>query len=198
MRFKLPRLSTLPRNLKSLRNLKNLKNLNLKRLKNLRSLKNLNLKHLKNLKNLTILFLLNLMIVFAIYNVFNHQFKTINSLDLVQKINQEKATIDDLKQQLDKLSKFNETADKFDLSKQARLLRIMISAFDNLKTNAFESNHKGLVYAISGDSTTLALLAFKLNKAISSRLIKAQLKSVLINKSSAVLKVQVFGVNVDD
>ena len=198
MRFKLPRLSTLPRNLKSLRNLKNLKNLNLKRLKNLRSLKNLNLKHLRNLKNLTILLLLNLMIVSAIYNVFNHQFKAINSPDLVQKIIQEKASIDDLKQQLDKLSKRNETADKFNLSKQTRLLRIMISAFDNVKTNAFESNHKGLVYAISGDSTTIALLAFKLNKAISSGLIKAQVKSVLINNGGAVLKVQIFGVNVDD
>jgi hypothetical protein len=138
------------------------------------------------------------MIVFAIYNVSKHQFKAINSPDLVQKIIQEKILIDDLKQQLDNLSKRNETADKFDLSKQARLLRIMVSAFDNLKTNAFESNHKGLVYAISGESTTIALLAYKINKVISSGLIKAQLKSLLINKGGAVLKVQIFGVNVDD
>jgi cell division protein FtsL len=176
MRFDLLRLSILPRNLKSLRNLKNL----------------------KNLKNLTILLLLNLMIVFAIYNVSKHQFKALNSPALAQKINQEKATIDDLKHQLDKLSKRNETADKFDLSKQTRLLRIITSAFDNLKTNAFESNHKGLVYAISGESTTIALLAYKINKAISSGLIKAQVKSVLINNGGAVLKVQIFGVNVDD
>ncbi len=215
MRFKLPRLlrlAKLPkqfRSLKSLKNLRNLKNLkslkHLKSLKNLKSLKSLrnlkrlkNLKSLKNLKNLTILFLLNLMIVSAIYPIFKHQFKAINSPDLVQKIIQEKSLIDDLKQQLNTLSKRNETADKFNLSKQARLLRIMISAFDNLTINAFESNHKGLVYAISGDSTTIALLAFKLNKAISSRLIKAQVKSVLINNGSAVLKVQIFGVNVDD
>jgi cell division protein FtsL len=197
MRFKLPRLSILPIKFKSLKILKRLKNLrNLKSFKNLKSLKNL--RNLKNLKNLTILLLLNLMIVFAIYHVSNHQFKAINSPALAQKINQEKAAIDDLKHQLDNLSKRNETADKFDLSKQARLLRIITSAFDHLKTNAFESNHKGLVYAISGDSTTIALLAYKINKAISSSLIKAQIKSVLINNGGAVLKVQVFGVNVDD
>jgi hypothetical protein len=138
------------------------------------------------------------MIVFAIYHVSNHTFKAINSPALAQKINQEKATIDDLKHQLDNLSKRNETADKFDLSKQTRLLRIITSAFTNLKTNAFESNHKGLVYAISGDSTTLVLLAYKINKAISSGLIKAQVKSVLINNGGAVLKVQIFGVDVDD
>lgn len=138
------------------------------------------------------------MIVSAIYNVSNHQFKAINSPALVQKINQEKILIDDLKQQLNALSKHKQTADKFNLSKQARLLRIIISAFDNLTINAFESNHKGLVYAISGDSTSITLLAFKLNKAISNNRIKAQLKSVLINKGGAVLKVQVFGVNVDD
>jgi hypothetical protein len=138
------------------------------------------------------------MIVSAIYPIFKHQFKAINSPDLVQKINQEKILIDDLKHQLNNRLKRNETADKFNLSKQARLLRIITSAFDNLKTNAFESNHKGLVYAISGDSTTLTLLAYKINKAISNGMIKAQVKSVLINKGGAVLKVQIFGVNVDD
>jgi len=55
-----------------------------------------------------------------------------------------------------------------------------------------------LVYAISGESTTIALLAYKINKAISNNMIKAHLKSVLINKGGAVLKVQIFGVNVDD
>jgi len=203
MRFDLSgllRLAKQFRHLKSLKNLKSLRSLkNLKNLKSLKNLKNLkNLRRLKNLKNLTILLLLNLMIVSAIYNVFNHQFKAINSSALTQKIIQEKILIDDLKQQLNTLSKRNQTADKFNLSKQARLLRIITSAFDKLKTNAFKSNHKGLVYAISGESTTIALLAYKINKAISNNMIKAHLKSVLINKGGAVLKVQIFGVNVDD
>lgn len=183
--------------------LKNLKHLNLKNLKhlnvrNLNNLKHLNIRNLKNLKRPTLLLLLNLVIVFAIYFIFNHKFSTIDTPALTQKINQEKASIDNLKHKLSHVSKHKQTANGFALGKQARLLKMTTSVFADLKTTVFKANNKGLVYLMSGNSKDVLLLAHKLNKAIGNNRIKAQLKSVLINKGGAVLKVQVFGTNLND
>ncbi|CAB5499623.1 hypothetical protein THERMOT_1084 [Bathymodiolus thermophilus thioautotrophic gill symbiont] len=147
-------------------------------------------------KRSAILIIVNIGIIFAIYSVFSKKFYEINLPYLEQKFNNEKAFIGDLQQQLRNL-KGVLTVNKANLTKQMLIFKTIVSAFDDVKIVAFDTNSKGFVYAISGNTKSIVLLSYKVNRAIVNHAIRAQIQKLLVKNGSSVLKVQIFGVNND-
>jgi hypothetical protein len=119
----------------------------------------------------------------------------VNLDGLEQKINRELLIVNALKDQLISLEG-SQTFDKFDLAKQTQVLKIIASAF-NLEASAFKSNKKGDVYVIRGNTKNIVLLAYKLNKIISNKGLRAQVRALIITGNVGVLEVHVFGVDND-
>ncbi len=145
-------------------------------------------------KNLAILIIVNIFIIFVIYSTSYGKFNNISLPYLKQKINAETAVAGNLQKQLAILKNLFETVDKFDLTEQVVNFKIIVSVFNDVKVSPFETNEKDFVYAISGETNAIILLAYKINKAISNNVIKAQTQNLLIQGDTSVLKVQIFGV----
>ncbi|WP_369177867.1 hypothetical protein [Candidatus Thiodubiliella endoseptemdiera] len=147
---------------------------------------------LNKFKNLAILILVNAVVISIIFNAVSGLYG-INSSNLEQKNNRFKDSISNLSSQLNDLKSAN-TVDKVNLDRQVVIFKTIVSAFSNVKTSAFKEDHKGFIYAISGETSGIVFLAYKINQAIDSLFIKAQVKDLLIKGKTSVLKVRIFGV----
>ncbi len=147
---------------------------------------------LNKFKNLAILILVNAVVISIIFNAVSGLYG-INSSNLEQKNNRFKDSISNLSSQLNDLKSAN-TVDKVNLDRQVVIFKTIVSAFSNVKTSAFKEDHNGFIYAISGETSDIVFLAYKINQAIDSLFIKAQVKDLLIKGKTSVLKVRIFGV----
>ena len=148
---------------------------------------------LNKFKNLAILAFVNALVIFIIFNVVSGSYGINSSATLEQKNNQVKRSIANLEDQLDALKNAN-TVDKVNLEQQVDIFKTIVSAFSDVKTVAFKDDHRGFIYAMSGKTNDIVFIAYKINKAISSLSIKAQVQDLLIKGNTSILKVRIFGV----
>jgi hypothetical protein len=147
----------------------------------------------KRIATIVVLIFINTVVVISISYAFIQKLNDVDLDVLKQKINLVEDTARSLNIELNSLEEV-QTFDKFDLAKQSQVFKNIVSVF-GVKTTINAKVKKGIEYIVIGSTDVVAMIAYKINKAIESNTLKAEVKNLLINGNQSVLKVQIFGVD---